>query len=33
MKEVSTGGDGSPDVKEQVPCIHWWPCIDMGVPT
>ena len=33
MKEVSTGGDGSPDVEEQVVCIHWWPCSAMGVPT
>ena len=31
VKEVSTGGDGSPDVVEQVTCIHWWPCSCMGV--
>ena len=33
MKEVSTGGDGSPDVEEQVACIHWWPWNGLGVPT
>ena len=33
VKEVSTGGDGSPHVVEQVACIHWWPCNGLGVPT
>ena len=33
MKEVSTGGDGSPDVVEQVACLLWWPCNGLGVPT
>ena len=33
MEEVSTGGDGSPDVEEQVACIRWWPCSGVGVPT
>ena len=33
VKEVSTGRDGSHDVEEQVPCIHWWPCSEIGVPT
>ena len=30
---IPTGGDGSPDVVEQVACIHWWPCSGVGVPT
>ena len=33
MKDVSTGGDGSPDVVEQVACIHLWPCSGLGVAT
>ena len=30
VKEVSIGGDGSPDVVEQVACIHLWPTIGGG---
>ena len=33
MKEVSIGGDGSPDVVEHVACINLWPCSGLGVPT